>query len=154
MTAVAILPPFDQQKILIVITETITLNYVKNPPRLLWISEDPMSDQSIAHSTHPAAGHPAAGHTRKSHAQTAKSLLPGLLLTGGLSAVAFGIQSLLPPHTVLSPLIIAIVLGMAFHNTIGTPARCKPGVAFSLKRSEEHTSELQSLMRISSAVFC
>lgn len=91
-----------------------------------------MTDQSVAHP-HPAASHPA-GHTRKSHAQTAKDLLPGLLLTGGLAAVAFGIQRLLPPHTVLSPLIIAIVLGMAFHNTIGTPARCKAGVTFSLKR--------------------
>src|SRR3546814_7399541 len=30
------------------------------------------------------------------------------------------------------------------------PARCLPGLA----RSEEHTSELQSLMRISYAVFC
>src|SRR3546814_14475231 len=28
------------------------------------------------------------------------------------------------------------------------------GVAFARKRSEEHTSELQSLMRISYAVFC
>src|SRR3546814_19498588 len=74
MTAVAILPPFDQQKILIVITETITLNYVKNPPRLLWISEDPMSDQSIAHSTHPAAGHPAAGHTDRKSVVSGKSV--------------------------------------------------------------------------------
>src|SRR3546814_5440686 len=28
------------------------------------------------------------------------------------------------------------------------------GLAFSIRRSEEHTSELQSLMRISYAVFC
>src|SRR3546814_3301640 len=31
-----------------------------------------------------------------------------------------------------------------------TPAICRPGIC----RSEEHTSELQSLMRISYAVFC
>src|SRR3546814_5105284 len=30
----------------------------------------------------------------------------------------------------------------------------KAGEAFCLRRSEEHTSELQSLMRISYAVFC
>src|SRR3546814_6496726 len=33
------------------------------------------------------------------------------------------------------------------------PESARPG-AFRLRRSEEHTSELQSLMRISSAVFC
>src|SRR3546814_3833858 len=30
----------------------------------------------------------------------------------------------------------------------------RPTITFSLRRSEEHTSELQSLMRISYAVFC
>src|SRR3546814_6363323 len=33
-------------------------------------------------------------------------------------------------------------------------ARCMTGCPFNAKRSEEHTSELQSLMRISYAVFC
>src|SRR3546814_4948624 len=32
--------------------------------------------------------------------------------------------------------------------------RMKPGMPVLFARSEEHTSELQSLMRISSAVFC
>ena len=60
-------------------------------------------------------------------------LLPGLLLTFILAAVAFELRSLLG-ITALSPLIIAIVLGMAFHNTIGTPGAFKPGVAFSMRR--------------------
>src|SRR3546814_3163980 len=34
------------------------------------------------------------------------------------------------------------------------PDPCKQGAAESVARSEEHTSELQSLMRISYAVFC
>src|SRR3546814_4590323 len=34
------------------------------------------------------------------------------------------------------------------------PGRCLVGVPHALRRSEEHTSELQSLMRISYAVFC
>src|SRR3546814_7378262 len=33
-------------------------------------------------------------------------------------------------------------------------AQTPPGFVFTVKRSEEHTSELQSLMRISYAVFC
>src|SRR3546814_10542587 len=35
-----------------------------------------------------------------------------------------------------------------------SPAYLRPGFAFGGSRSEEHTSELQSLMRISYAVFC
>src|SRR3546814_3306331 len=34
------------------------------------------------------------------------------------------------------------------------PAPCRKGWTVSVARSEEHTSELQSLMRISYAVFC
>src|SRR3546814_4043839 len=37
---------------------------------------------------------------------------------------------------------------------VGAPAYSLCGVSHTLSRSEEHTSELQSLMRISYAVFC
>ena len=60
-------------------------------------------------------------------------LLPGLLLTFILAAFAFELRSLLG-ITVLSPLIIAIALGMVFHNTMGTPDTFKPGVVFSMRR--------------------
>jgi uncharacterized membrane protein YadS len=36
--------------------------------------------------------------------------------------------------TVLSPLVIAIVLGMAFHDTVDKPGTFKPGVVFSIRR--------------------
>jgi len=58
-------------------------------------------------------------------------LLPGLLLTFALAAAAFELRNLLG-ITALSPLIIAIVLGMTFHNTVGTPGTFKPGVVFSM----------------------
>src|SRR3546814_3632583 len=35
-----------------------------------------------------------------------------------------------------------------------SPGKTKPATPSSFERSEEHTSELQSLMRISYAVFC
>jgi uncharacterized integral membrane protein (TIGR00698 family) len=60
-------------------------------------------------------------------------LLPGLLLTFTIAAVAFELRNL-SGITVLSPLIIAIVLGMAFHNTVGTPGTFKPGVMFGMRR--------------------
>jgi uncharacterized integral membrane protein (TIGR00698 family) len=60
-------------------------------------------------------------------------LLPGLVLTFTIAAVAFELRNLLG-ITVLSPLIIAIVLGMALRNTVGTPAAFKSGVTFSMRR--------------------
>jgi uncharacterized integral membrane protein (TIGR00698 family) len=60
-------------------------------------------------------------------------LLPGLFLTFTIAAVAFELRNL-SGITVLSPLIIAIVLGMAFHNTVGTPGTFKPGVVFGMRR--------------------
>src|SRR3546814_8056467 len=41
-----------------------------------------------------------------------------------------------------------------YANTVHAAARSRMNVPFFLARSEEHTSELQSLMRISYAVFC
>jgi len=41
---------------------------------------------------------------------------------------------LLPGVGVFSPMILAILIGIAFHNLVGTPALAKPGVTFSLRR--------------------
>jgi uncharacterized integral membrane protein (TIGR00698 family) len=60
-------------------------------------------------------------------------LLPGLAIAGGLAATAFALRSL-PGVATFSPLILAILLGMAFHNVIGTPAQAKAGIKFSLRR--------------------
>ncbi len=60
-------------------------------------------------------------------------VLPGLALAVAIAASAYALR-LIPGVGVLSPLILAIVLGMAFHNLIGTPVIAKPGVAFSLRR--------------------
>src|SRR5579864_2401550 len=63
----------------------------------------------------------------------ATSLVPGLVLTFGIAAIGFALNRL-PYLSILSPLILSIVLGMAFHNVAGTPLRCTPGVKFSLRR--------------------
>lgn len=57
----------------------------------------------------------------------------GLFLTGTIAALGFALREL-PGVSALSPMILAIMLGMAFHNLVGTPARAKAGVTFSLKR--------------------
>ena len=33
-----------------------------------------------------------------------------------------------------SPMILAILIGIAFHNLVGTPAIARPGITFSLRR--------------------
>jgi uncharacterized integral membrane protein (TIGR00698 family) len=40
----------------------------------------------------------------------------------------------IPGVSVFSPMILAIVIGIAFHNLVGTPAMAKAGVVFSLRR--------------------
>lgn len=62
-----------------------------------------------------------------------RSLWFGLALTGTIAMAAFGLRYL-PGFNLLSPLILAILIGMAVHNLIGTPAAAKPGVTFSLKK--------------------
>lgn len=63
----------------------------------------------------------------------ARQAAPGLLLTGGIAGAAFALHAL-PLVRTFSPLILAIVIGIAFHNLIGTPRRAQAGVALSLRR--------------------
>jgi uncharacterized integral membrane protein (TIGR00698 family) len=59
--------------------------------------------------------------------------VPGLLLTGAIAAAAFAIHAL-PGFGPFSPLILSIIIGIALHNTLGTPARSHAGVKFALRR--------------------
>ncbi|WP_370455261.1 YeiH family protein [Pseudolabrys sp. FHR47] len=59
--------------------------------------------------------------------------MPGLALTFAIAAAAFGLR-LIPGVSILSPMILAILIGIAFHNLVGTPLRAKAGITFSLRR--------------------
>jgi uncharacterized integral membrane protein (TIGR00698 family) len=59
--------------------------------------------------------------------------LPGLTLTGGIALAAFALHQI-PVMGMFSPMILATVIGMLFHNLVGTPTICRPGVVFSLKK--------------------
>lgn len=61
------------------------------------------------------------------------TVLPGLLLVGMLTAAAYALR-LIPGLGILSPMILAIGLGILFHNTVSTPVRAKPGVQFAMRR--------------------
>jgi uncharacterized integral membrane protein (TIGR00698 family) len=60
-------------------------------------------------------------------------VLPGLVLTSALAVGAFALRDV-SGIAALSPLIIAILLGVAIRNTVGTFAVLKPGVAFAMRR--------------------
>ncbi|HLG82838.1 MAG TPA: YeiH family protein [Bradyrhizobium sp.] len=61
------------------------------------------------------------------------ALIPGVALAGAIAVAAFAARAI-PGVGTFSPMILAIVIGIAFHNVLGTPARAKPGIAFSMKR--------------------
>ena len=61
------------------------------------------------------------------------AILPGLLLASAVATSGYLLRRL-PGMTTFSPMILAILLGMAFHNLVGTPAIAKSGVTFSLRR--------------------
>ena len=61
------------------------------------------------------------------------NVLPGLALTCAIAGAAYTVRRI-PGMDSFSPMIIAILLGMALHNTVGTPALARAGVVFSLKR--------------------
>jgi uncharacterized integral membrane protein (TIGR00698 family) len=75
----------------------------------------------------------AATESHHQCAPAASGIMPGLLLTALITAAAFGLREMSDIDT-FSPLILAIVLGMLFHNAIGTPARAKEGVTFALRK--------------------
>jgi len=58
---------------------------------------------------------------------------PGVLLTAAIAATAFGLRQI-PMVGLLSPMILAIAMGVTFRNVVGMPAMAKPGVTFSLRR--------------------
>jgi uncharacterized integral membrane protein (TIGR00698 family) len=62
-----------------------------------------------------------------------RGIWPGLALAAMAAATAYAVRQL-PGMTAFSPMILAIVIGIAFHNLVGTPAWAKQGVTFSMRR--------------------
>lgn len=72
------------------------------------------------------------GMFARSFAATVK-IIPGLLLVGGVTAAAYALREI-PGMGLLSPMILAIGLGILFHNTVSTPMKAKAGVQFAMRR--------------------
>src|SRR6202790_1519448 len=70
---------------------------------------------------------------RPSATQRWDSRLPRLFLTSIVAGAACAVRQL-PGMATFSPMILSIVIGIAFHNIVGTDAWRKQGVTFSLRR--------------------
>ncbi|WP_081852889.1 putative sulfate exporter family transporter [Bosea sp. 117] len=84
-----------------------------------------------------AQGVPAAS-TRSTHRIVAPQeahvgILPGLVLVAVIVGAALALRQI-PGAGVLSPMILAILVGITFHNVVGTPVRAKAGVHFAMRR--------------------
>src|SRR3546814_1916014 len=92
------------------------------------------------------------GLTDDSHpCQIMADLLTVMERRGGLAGIRWAWLG--DGNNVLHSIIEAASL-MDFSVSVGCPAGYDPSIEVVEARSEEHTSELQSLMRISYAVFC
>ncbi len=85
-------------------------------------------------------GQPASGTLRGFFALAARvrkpaflAILPGIVLAGLIATLGVGLRKV-PGFSILSPLILSILIGIAFHNLAGTPAIAKEGVRFCLRR--------------------
>ena len=65
--------------------------------------------------------------------ETVRPLLPGIAFAAVLAALALAVRAL-PGMSLFSPLILAILIGMAFHNVIGQPEWARPGIAFCMRK--------------------
>src|SRR3546814_3094474 len=75
----------------------------------------------------------------------------------GTRLIAPSRTSWVPPNHSISALSMGVSIGPGlteFTRTVGAISAASAIVSPTTPRSEEHTSELQSLMRISYAVFC
>ncbi len=60
------------------------------------------------------------------------ALAPGLALTAVIAGLAFALR-LIPGVATASPMILAVLLGVVLHNSVGAPVAAREGVAFSLR---------------------
>lgn len=100
------------------------------PPTAMSPIAQPLTDTAelAAPPPNPTRAHPGAAHPG-----TIAALLPGLALTAAIAGLSFALRAL-PGVAILSPMILSIVIGIAVHNIIRTPAQAKAGVMFALRR--------------------
>jgi uncharacterized integral membrane protein (TIGR00698 family) len=64
----------------------------------------------------------------------AAATVPGIVLVLFITTTAFAARLVIPHAGILSPMILAILAGMLFHNLVGTPHSASAGVKFTMRR--------------------
>jgi len=106
---------------------------ISRMPYLAQTGAQPVTTSVIDSPAQPEAAAAVSGLSGGRAIAAALSVVPGLLLASGIAAAALGLHAL-PGISSLSPMILSIFIGIAFHNFVRTPAWAKPGVVFSLRR--------------------
>jgi uncharacterized integral membrane protein (TIGR00698 family) len=65
---------------------------------------------------------------------SAAANVPGIVLVIFMTITAFAARLVVPGAGILSPMILAIIAGMLFHNIVGTPHSAAAGVKFTMRR--------------------
>jgi uncharacterized integral membrane protein (TIGR00698 family) len=92
-----------------------------------------ISSTRLAEPLNDEAGGRLASTTERWSVRKACEILPGVLLTSMVTGTAFAVRQL-PGMGMFSPMILSMIIGIAFHNIVGTAAWAKAGVTFSLRR--------------------
>lgn len=92
-----------------------------------------MSFSSEQLRTVPSALPLGSSPSFQSWSESAARVIPGVAFMGAIAAAAFILRQL-PVIGALSPMILAILMAISYHNLVGTPAWAKPGIKFCLRR--------------------
>lgn len=92
-----------------------------------------MSFSSEQFRTVPSALPLGSSPSLQSWSESAARVIPGVAFMGAIAATAFGLRQL-PVIGALSPMILAILMAISYHNLVGTPDWAKPGIKFCLRR--------------------
>lgn len=93
----------------------------------------PASTTELAGPLNDKAACPLSSPTERWSGRHVSGILPGLFLNSIVAGAAFAVRQL-PGMAAFNPMILSIMIGIAFHNIVGTPAWAKAGVTFSLRR--------------------
>jgi uncharacterized integral membrane protein (TIGR00698 family) len=92
-----------------------------------------ISNADLAETPHDEVSARLGATTERRSAPTAREILPGVILTSIVAGAAFAFRQL-PGMGAFSPMMLSMVIGIAFHNIVGTVAWAKAGITFSLRR--------------------
>ena len=91
-----------------------------------------ISSTKLAESLNGRADARLASTIQRWCGRNSREVLPGLFLNWVIAGAAFAIRQL-PGMATFSPMILSMVIGIAFHNIVGTAAWAKQGVIVSLR---------------------